>query len=222
MILELLENSEPVQLFFVIVGWGEGSKTFCYSWAKKRVNEVGFVVAEFLDFLIGNDTSMWTKLSIVGHSLGAHVAGFAGKNVKYGRVGTIIGLDPALPLFNEDDEDSRLNDNDAEYVEIIHTNAKCYGMSKAIGSADFYVNGGEKQPGCWIDRCHHSRSVNYFTESLEPSKQFTAKWCENIDDEDSVVTMGGEPGNINKAVLGLFCLKTATKETFGFEETNIL
>lgn len=40
--------------FFVVVGWNEGSKT-CYIWAKKRVTEVGTVVAEFLDFLMEED-----------------------------------------------------------------------------------------------------------------------------------------------------------------------
>lgn len=211
-------------IFFVTVGWGGGSKTICYDWAKNRVADVGKVVAEFLDFLIGEDQKMWKKITIVGHSLGAHVAGFVGRSVKLGRVGTIIGLDPALPRFNEDYEMERLNQNDAEYVEIIHTNAKCYGMKKAIGKVDFYVNGGKHQPGCLTDRCHHSRSVKLFMESLENNNNFFATRCENDNVEEPVVAdessedfvlMGGEPGNMNAELSGIYCLKTSKKTPFG-------
>lgn len=45
---------------------------------------------------MGYDEDKWKKLSVVGHSLGAHIAGFAGKSVKKGKIGTIIGLDPGL------------------------------------------------------------------------------------------------------------------------------
>lgn len=55
-------------LFFVTVGWGGGSKTICYDWAVKRVADVENVVAEFLDFLIGEDQRMWKKITIAGHS----------------------------------------------------------------------------------------------------------------------------------------------------------
>lgn len=61
-----------------------------------RTKSIGPVVGMFLDFLIGNDTRAWDDLTIVGHSLGAHIAGFTGRTVKLGKVGTIIGLDPGL------------------------------------------------------------------------------------------------------------------------------
>jgi len=70
---------------------------------------------------------------IIGHSLGAHVSGFAGKNVKNGQVRTIIGLDPALPLYSFDSPNKRLNSNDAYYVESIQTNGGTLGFLKPIG-----------------------------------------------------------------------------------------
>jgi pancreatic triacylglycerol lipase len=78
----------------VVASWGGGAKTPCYNWAARRVPKIGAVVAEFLDFMLGSDESTWKELTVVGHSLGAHIAGFAGKQVTKGRVGKIVGLDP--------------------------------------------------------------------------------------------------------------------------------
>lgn len=196
------------------MGWGAGSKTLCYDWAKKRVRDVGKVVAEFLDNLLANDLSKWRQLTIVGHSLGSHIAGIAGRNVKNGRVGTIVALDPAGPLFNFKDVRSRLTRKDAEYVEVIHTNGDCYGMKEAIGTADFYPNGGKRQPGCYDDVCHHSRSIDIFVESIGNENKFHATKCRVAIDNPSV-KMGGEPGNRNKKVFGTFCLKTSSRRPFG-------
>lgn len=60
---------------------------------------------------------------MVGHSLGAHVVGIAGKNVRTGRVPKIIGLDPANPLFSYNNPATRIAVGDALSVETIHTNA---------------------------------------------------------------------------------------------------
>lgn len=78
----------------IVASWGSGSKTICYNWAAQRVDQVGNLVGEFLDFLLGDDEKAWNALTIVGHSLGAHVAGFAGRAATKGKVGTIVGLDP--------------------------------------------------------------------------------------------------------------------------------
>lgn len=80
----------------LVVGWGIGANTPCYGWAVERSYRVAKVVAEFLDFLLGYDQDKWDKLTLVGHSIGAHICGFAGKRVRKGRVGTIVGLDPGL------------------------------------------------------------------------------------------------------------------------------
>ena len=47
----------------------------------------------------------------------------------------------------------RLDKNDADFVDVIHTNGAPIGsggagMKLACGDVDFYVNGGEKQPDC--------------------------------------------------------------------------
>lgn len=62
---------------------------------------------------------------LIGFSLGAHVAGFAGKRVQEGAkknmVGRITGLDPANPWFNYDSPKVRLDRSDAKFVDVIHT-----------------------------------------------------------------------------------------------------
>lgn len=59
------------------------------------------------------------------------------------------GLDPAGPLFNEDDTDARIDPSDAELVDVIHTSRGIFGYEEPIGHWDFYPNGGSLQPGCF-------------------------------------------------------------------------
>lgn len=122
-----------------------------------------------------------------------------------GKVGKIVGLDPALPLFKHSNVDDRLASTDASYVEVIHTCAGLLGFSKPIGSASFYPNGGKSQPGCghdFVGSCAHLRSYDLFLESLNTPKLvgFECESFENLQHGkctvvNDVVQMGGEPGN---------------------------
>lgn len=60
---------------------------------------------------------------------------------------TFIGLDPAGPLFNIFLPSLSLNN--AQFVDIIHTDSGYYGIGKSTGTVDFFPNGGKRvQPGC--------------------------------------------------------------------------
>lgn len=88
-----------------------------------------------------------------GHSLGSQLTGFIGKafyKLTGKKIGRITALDPAGPAFDNSEVncDSRLCENDAEFVDVIHTDIQLYGYTSPMGHVDFYPNGGRHQPGC--------------------------------------------------------------------------
>lgn len=90
-------------------------------------------------------------MTIIGHSLGGQIAGFVGGQIfatTHKKIGKIIALDPAGPLFTLRSEKNRLAPKDAAIVEAIHTD-RTMGFYKNIGHIDFYINPHEiVQPGC--------------------------------------------------------------------------
>lgn len=58
-------------------------------------------------------------MHIIGHSLGAHTAGYAGERIE--GLGRITGLDPAEPYFQGMPPHTRLDPTDAKLVDVIHT-----------------------------------------------------------------------------------------------------
>lgn len=99
-------------------------------------------------------------IHILGHSLGSHVAGFAGKtvfNATGNKIARITALDPAGPYFHNNfiTNNDKLNKNDAEIVVAIHTDAGYYGYDGTIGTLDVFMNGGSRiQPGCLENNLH--------------------------------------------------------------------
>lgn len=60
----------------------------------------------------------------------------------------IQGLDPARPLYENSDPQDRLDKDDANYVDVIHTNGDQNGILRSLGNIDFFPNGGKSQPNC--------------------------------------------------------------------------
>lgn len=63
----------------------------------------------------------------------------------------LTGLDPAGPLFEvpKVPKSDRLSDDDANTVEVIHTDGGILGFHNSLGTIDFYANGGRYiQPNC--------------------------------------------------------------------------
>ncbi|RZB41610.1 phospholipase A1 member A, partial [Asbolus verrucosus] len=63
---------------------------FEYLSAIRGAQQAGKILAEFLDWLFEVGVEM-EKIHLVGHSLGAHVAGVAGHEIKNGKIGRITG-----------------------------------------------------------------------------------------------------------------------------------
>ncbi|XP_072940808.1 pancreatic lipase-related protein 2 [Epargyreus clarus] len=182
----------------VIIDWRRGSQP-PYGQAVANIRLVGVMTAHLIHKMyeiLG--LSNLDNFHYIGHSLGAHLGGYCGHalqkkfNLKLGR---ITGLDPAAPYFSNTVTLVRLDRSDAEYVDIIHSNAmplylSGFGMSEPIGHVDFYPNGGSTQPGCkngasgdvykqvaaYVS-CDHERSYEFFTESVAPACPFMAIQC---------------------------------------------
>ncbi|XP_017891597.1 pancreatic lipase-related protein 2 [Ceratina calcarata] len=175
----------------IVVDWGKIARDLVYSTVVFDVPYVAKHVAAFIDFLRTNANLRYSNLKIIGHSLGAHVAGLAAKYVSSnGLVAELVGLDPAKPLYEAQGPDGRIDRSQAQYVEIVHTCAGLLGLAKSLGTSDFYANDGRDQPGCSIDLtggCAHERSYLYFIESIKNPKGFPG-----ISESDrSTAYMGG-------------------------------
>ncbi|XP_055341033.1 pancreatic lipase-related protein 2-like isoform X2 [Paramacrobiotus metropolitanus] len=130
------------------VHWDSGSLlTYFQAAANSRV--VGSITAKLIRLLneLGQD---YATVHLIGHSLGAHIAGYAGEQVKIGR---ITGLDPAGLYFKDMPPSVRLDPTDADLVDTIITDGRDilklgYGALQAMGHFNFFPNGGINQPGC--------------------------------------------------------------------------
>lgn len=90
---------------------------------------------------------MLSEVHVIGHSLGAHIAGNIGRYFN-GSLGRVTGLDPALPLFLPNSPDS-LHRSAAVFVDVIHTDYPVFGDITPRGTVDFYPNFGHTpQRGC--------------------------------------------------------------------------
>ncbi|KAM5132685.1 pancreatic triacylglycerol lipase-like [Mantella aurantiaca] len=135
----------------ICVDWVGGSRTL-YSLAANNIRVVGAEVAYFIDTLHSSFGYSPANVHVIGHSLGSHAAGEAGKRKR--GIGRITGLDPAEPYFMGTPIEVRLDPSDAAFVDIIHTDAAPMipnlglGTSQLSGHLDFFPNGGEEMPGC--------------------------------------------------------------------------
>ncbi|XP_078032903.1 pancreatic triacylglycerol lipase-like [Augochlora pura] len=188
-----------------------------YIWATKRVVMVAQYSASMIDFLQSQGMNL-SQLTVVGHSLGGHVAGLSAHYAK-GQVANVVALDPALPEFYSANKGARVSRGDAEYVAVIHSNAAVLGFEKAIGDVDFYPNGGSLQSGCITNTCSHLRSYEYFAESINSKKGFEAVKCDTYFNfrkgacnSNSKTFMGGL--HPDRKVRGTYFLHTSKKAPF--------
>ena len=134
----------------IVVDWRGGSLPM-YSQAAANTRLVGLEVARLVNLLTERHRLQAGSVHIIGHSLGSHIAGYAGERIS--GLGRISGLDPAEPLFQGMPAEVRLDHSDALFVDVIHTDSKAFmkgglGLEQPIGHVDFYPNGGKVQPGC--------------------------------------------------------------------------
>ena len=152
--LHKLKNSllNVEDLNVIIVGWPGGAKTE-YTQAVANTRVIGIMIGILIENLANKFNISFDSFHLIGHSLGGHVVGYAGKHLD-GRIGRISGLDPAGPFYKGlNYTEARLWHTDAKFVDVIHTDAQPLikfgmGMYETCGHVDIYPNGGRTQPGC--------------------------------------------------------------------------
>ncbi|XP_046743815.1 phospholipase A1-like [Diprion similis] len=165
-------------------------------YAARSVPGVGYTLATVLNEWVAAGMEI-SSLHIVGHSMGAQVSGYAGRYANFS-LPKIVGLDPASFMFYTDLE--HVKSGDADFVQIIHTDAGVIGISLQTGDVDFYPNGGtELQPGCLLipEVCSHLRACFYYAESVRNETAFIGRACDSNSafkegscDSNDVVVMG--------------------------------
>lgn len=190
----------------IVVDWAGGSLPL-YTQATANTRLVGLELAYLVKKLQENHGLKAEDLHLIGHSLGAHTAGYAGQLIH--NLGRITGLDPAEPYFQGMPPNVRLDPSDANFVDVIHTDGRSfflleipgYGMSQPCGHLDFYPNNGKEQPGCALSQegtslipltlikdgieeasrvllaCNHVRAVKLFIDSINGKCPYVAHRC---------------------------------------------
>ncbi|XP_027197651.2 pancreatic triacylglycerol lipase-like [Dermatophagoides pteronyssinus] len=175
----------------IIVGWPGGAKT-PYTQAVSNTRVIGIMMGILIENLMKEFNVSLNSFHLIGHSLGGHIVGYAGKHLN-GSIARITGLDPAGPFYKGLNEtEARLWHTDAKFVEVIHTDAQPIiqlglGMFETCGHVDIYPNGGQEQPGCEeqaedevpieggiyekykFSSCNHGRSHDLFIDSVSPT-----------------------------------------------------
>ncbi|KAB0352139.1 hypothetical protein FD754_016996 [Muntiacus muntjak] len=176
-----------------------------YTQAANNVHVVGAQMAQMLAMRKLNYS--YLPFHLIGHSLGAHVAGEAGRKTL--GLGRITGLDPVEANFEGTPEEVRLDPSDTGFVDVIHTDAAPlipfmgFGTKQQVGPLDFFPNGREEMSRCrknalsqivdldgiWAGTqdfvaCDHLRSYKYYSENEgfpqmgHYADRFAGKTCE--------------------------------------------
>uniref|UniRef100_A0A3Q3D8S5 Lipase member H-like n=1 Tax=Hippocampus comes TaxID=109280 RepID=A0A3Q3D8S5_HIPCM len=185
-LVRLLAERRDVNV--IVVDWNRGAANLNYLTAVAYTREAAHNLTGFIRSMQEEGASL-DSMHLIGVSLGAHLAGFVGANLK-GKIGRITGLDPAGPLFTSATPDERLDPSDAMFVDVLHTDMDSFGLRGAHGHIDFYANGGADQPGCpktiFAGKsyfvCDHQRSMFLYLCALNGTCSLTAYPCASYAD----------------------------------------
>jgi len=185
---------EKEDLNIILVCWKELADSIWYPNSASNTRTVGAETA-FLINRMKDEVGLTTdQIWCIGYSLGSHGCAFTGQRTQMGR---LTALDPAGPWFDGQEIDARLSKDDADLVDVIHTDGWgvtgiYYGMLTPVGDIDFYPNGGYKQPGCitytsdnstgdnesvdtYAWNCSHGRGPKFFLNSILQPNCFTTQ-----------------------------------------------
>ncbi|XP_066245218.1 pancreatic lipase-related protein 2-like [Euwallacea similis] len=187
----------------ISVDWHAGARP-PYDQAIANARVVALEIVFMLKFLKEYHKLALDQVHIIGHGVGAHIAGYVGRLMELKK---ITGLDPSGPRFEGMPAHVRLHASHAKYVEVLHTDAmddNHQGAMTLFGHADFFINNAEMQPGCpqnqakydllsitramlkegqIVQGCNHKRAFKYYIEALELEEcTFLGIKCPNYAD----------------------------------------
>ena len=155
----------------ILVDWEKDAGNILYYPSAGKTDDVGNQLAAYLR----NSGVDPNSTTLIGHSLGAHVAGFAGSAYRQSTgksINHIVALDPAGPSFESKGASDRLDPTDANRVVALHT-TKVLGYNDRLGTLDIYANKSDWfQPGQSIFPKNflggnHTYALTLFTELLQ-------------------------------------------------------
>lgn len=215
----------------IVVDWLTSAQNH-YVVAAQNTKAVGQEIARFIDWIEETTNMPLENIHLIGYSLGAHVAGFAGSHAT-NKVGRITGLDPAGPDFEGMHAHRRLSPDDAHFVDVLHTFTRgslglSIGIQQPVGHVDIYPNGGSFQPGCNLRgalekianlglfaitdavKCEHERSVHLFIDSLlNEQKAAKAYRCGSSDMFDRGMCLSCRKSRCNAVGYGISKVRKA-------------
>ncbi|KAH8391698.1 hypothetical protein KR200_009235 [Drosophila serrata] len=202
--LQFLRDAYLSRDFNVItVDWRPLSRYPCYLHSLINTRLTAQCTAQIYAFLT-HYGAVRERITCVGHSLGAHICGMISNHLTKKQY-RIIGLDPARPLIERKKSNTfRLSHDDANVIQVIHTNAGYLGQEDNTGHLNYCVNGGRVQPFCQGNtiskisknicirklirklisivgryRCSHFLSICYLATATFKHKKFMGVPCPN-------------------------------------------
>lgn len=174
-------------LYFSTSTYSESVTYLLHSSAARYMRPVGKHLAEMLVNLTSAGLEP-DRLEFAGISLGAQIMSYVAKNFQEmtGRnISKLTGLDPSGPCFRNLGPEERLDASDGDFVQVVATNIDGYGMAAPMGHVNFYINGGEYQPGdlYWMPctvLCSHVRAYTIWLSALHHPNHFIGIKCDSV------------------------------------------
>ena len=190
----------------ILVGWAAGAApgwnpSKIYRQAAANTETIGRYIGSIASGIKARQRNM--HVYGVGHSLGSHVMGWAGRELGADLFDRITALDPAGPCWETNNVDKRLRISDADLVDVIHTDGyqsfippqMHFGTLLRLGHIDFYPNWGRRmQPGCGrtMVACSHSRAIDLYIWSIaHPGRFATNQLVEGTISWDKITDIPG-------------------------------
>ncbi|XP_043647052.1 pancreatic triacylglycerol lipase-like [Drosophila teissieri] len=210
-------------VYVISIDYGPLVPEPCYLTALQNLPLVSRCLAQLINNLVDRAIVPNDQIHLIGFSLGGQVAGQTANYVKR-KLKRITGLDPAMPFFILVKYSEILDEGDADFVDVIHTDVLRRGVLFRHGHVDFYPNFGITQPGCMengilsISSCNHERAPRFYAESINSTVGFWGRQCSSklmflyrCPTTGDQALMGY---HVSDKLRGSFYLQTASKSPF--------